>query len=368
MFSKSIKKMNNHTIVTHGTIELRNALLGKNEVLVRQILDSANNGLIQVDASYQDEITGESLLMIASRLGLNDSVTALLTSGAPWNAIDRHGKCAGEYALANGHQAIVDALVTAGVSAELVFGEMSRTEMAAAPRNLDYLQSQAKYEGDLIQENTRDAVMMEWERPLMEAHAAALCSGGSAKSVLNVGFGMGIIDEYFQQFSPAKHVISEAHPDVLKEMKRRGWDQRPNVFIAEGRWQDKINDIIRFGPYDAVFFDTFGEHLDDLREFHRFLPQLISQDGTYSFFNGMCPNNIFFQGVACEVVRLDLKNLGFDCEFHHIDVDSGGDEVWAAVARRYFSSNDYYMPLAKRSVGGGQEEVHRRDRKRVIDT
>jgi len=342
-----------------ATATLRQALAQGNEPLVRQCLE---NG---ADPTWQDQETGESVLMTASRLGLADAVPALLAAGAPWNAIDRHGKCAGDYAIAAGHQVIVDALVTAGVSAELIFGEMSRSELAAAPRNLDYLQSAAKYEGDLIQETTRDAVMMEWERPLMQAHAQALFSDG-ARSVLNVGFGMGIIDEMFQSFGPVRHVISEAHPDVLKEMRRRGWFDKPNVFVAEGRWQDRIDEIIRNGPYDAVFFDTFGEHLDDLREFHQRLPQLVSATGAYSFFNGMCPNNIFFQGVACEVVRLDLRNLGFDCEFHRIEVDPGGDEVWAAVARRYFNSTDYYLPLAKRVVNQGSEE-HRRDRKRAME-
>jgi protein arginine N-methyltransferase 2 len=54
-----------------------------------------------------------------------------------------------------------------------------------------------------------------------------------------------------------------------------------------------------------------------MREFHAALPQLLSKpNGVYSFFNGMCPNNLFFQGVACEVVRLGLENLGLQCEFH----------------------------------------------------
>jgi len=291
-------------------------------------------------------------------------VQALLSAGAPWNAIDRRGHCAGQYALAHGHQVIVDGLVTAGVAAELVLGELSRSEMAAAPRNLDYLHSKAVYDGDLLQENTKDAVMMEWERPLMQAHASTLCSSG-ARTILNVGFGMGIIDEYFQGFNLAKHVICEAHPDVLREMRARGWFERSNVCIVEGRWQDKISQIISLGPFDGVFFDTFGEHLDDLREFHTALPSIVSEQGAYSFFNGMCPNNIFFQGVACEVVRLDLEKLGFDCEFHCLQVNSGGDEVWKAVARRYFNAGEYYMPIAKRKVSA--ESTHRRDRKRVIE-
>jgi len=31
------------------------------------------------------------------------------------------------------------------------------------------------------------------------------------------------------------------------------------------------------------------------------LPKLLKPGGVYSFFNGFCPDNIFFQGVACQV-------------------------------------------------------------------
>lgn len=39
--------------------------------------------------------------------------------------------------------------------------------------------------------------MMGWETPLMERHAAIICAAGS--DVLNVGFGMGIVDTFIQQ-------------------------------------------------------------------------------------------------------------------------------------------------------------------------
>ena len=41
--------------------------------------------------------------------------SALLDAGAPWNALDRAGMCAGEYAVQSNHQEAVDLLVRAGV-------------------------------------------------------------------------------------------------------------------------------------------------------------------------------------------------------------------------------------------------------------
>jgi hypothetical protein len=41
-----------------------------------------------------------------------------------------------------------------------------------------------------------EAVMMGWEGPLMVHHAAEICAAGG--DILNVGFGLGLIDEEIQ--------------------------------------------------------------------------------------------------------------------------------------------------------------------------
>lgn len=41
----------------------------------------------------------------------------------------------------------------------------------------------------------------------------AICSRGG--DVLNVGFGLGLVDAAIQSNQPASHTIVEAHPDVL---------------------------------------------------------------------------------------------------------------------------------------------------------
>ncbi len=58
--------------------------------------------------------------------------------------------------------------------------------------------------------------MMGWEAPLMNEHVRILNPKG--KAVLNVGFGLGIIDTMIQAREPARHVIIEAHPDVYKKV------------------------------------------------------------------------------------------------------------------------------------------------------
>ena len=59
----------------------------------------------------------------------------------------------------------------------------------------------------------------------MEAHAHVVCTGGG--DVLNVGFGMGMVDEAIQRRAPRSHTIIEAHPDVYRHMLESGvaWGQ-----------------------------------------------------------------------------------------------------------------------------------------------
>ena len=121
----------------------------------------------------------------------------------------------------------------------------------------------------LLLDNDDDAVMMEWERPLMMAHAQILTSEMKGKRVMNIGFGLGIIDTALQGYEPALHVICEAHPTVYKKMIEDGWDKKQNVRICFGRWQDELPKLIEEGlEFDGIFYDTYGEHFTDLEDFH----------------------------------------------------------------------------------------------------
>ena len=91
-------------------------------------------------------------------------------------------------------------------------------------------------------------VMMSWEKPLMAAHAKAVCAGGG--DILNVGFGMGLVDNAIQTYEPVSHTIIEAHPEVYARMISTGWADKPNVRILFGRWQDVLPQL---GVYDGNF-------------------------------------------------------------------------------------------------------------------
>ena len=315
-----------------------------------------------VPAHAQNEADGVSALMVAAGAGHLNAVSILLAAGAPWNAVDRRGRCAGNHALDNGHQTIVDFLVDAATRAELLLGAAerasSRAAAAKAAESDEYLSRSVRYEGETLFDAADDAVMMEWERPLMAAHAERLCATGGA--VMNVGFGMGIIDGLIAERKPSAHFIIEAHPGVLARMKADGWHNRPNVTVLSGRWQDVLPGLLESGQkFDGIFFDTYGEHDADMQSFHAALPKLLAPDGLYSFFNGMCPFNVFFQGVACAVVQLELQALGLSTAFEAIEINTpqGDDKAWEGVRRTYFHNNTYYLPHAIFD-GGTNTPIH----------
>ncbi|KAL6511611.1 hypothetical protein OROGR_021208 [Orobanche gracilis] len=211
------------------------------------------------------------------------------------------------------------------IQSELILGTIARKNNVNGNANGDYLEDRVIFSEDKVMNTESKAVMMAWERPLMEAHAKAVCSGGG--HILNIGFGMGLVDNAIQQYSPISHTIVEAHPEVYARMLQTGWDEKENVRIIFGRWQDVLPQL-KIYEYDGIFFDTYGEYYEDMREFHQHLPQLLKTGGIYSFFNGLCGGNPFFHMVYCQL----------DCL---------GEEIWEGLKHKYWELDTYYLPVCQ---------------------
>jgi len=82
-------------------------------------INSNNISAKQLLAATQNQTTGKSPLMIAAQYGHLDICQTLIDVGAPWNAVDRYGKCAGDYATDNQKWDIVNYLVEVGTKAEV---------------------------------------------------------------------------------------------------------------------------------------------------------------------------------------------------------------------------------------------------------
>lgn len=133
-------------------------------------------------------------------------------------------------------------------------------------------------DGRLLDQEGR-SVMMEWERPIMEYQAKVI--SGPGKDVLNVGFGMGIVDTYIQSHGPNTHTIIELHPDVYFHMLSEGWLKKPGVIPLFGDWRAYLEHLPR---YDGIYIDTWNEEFDD---FLRYAPNLLKEGGVLTFFNNI---------------------------------------------------------------------------------
>jgi type IV protein arginine methyltransferase len=246
-------------------------------------------------------------------------VRFLLQNGAIWNDLDSNNETPGCIARRLGLDGIYHIIVDAGVRAELLLNRLdeyaqlededddeqgddetepdhasTRDDSPHPLEHDDVSRDNSTYlANELLVDASRNAIMMEWERPLMATHSRLLLPNDGLR-VLNIGHGLGIIDELFQFRSPSTHHIIEAHPDVLARMKEQGWYEKPGVVVHEGDWRDVLPKLVsrseneEYIAFDAIFFDTFAGEYKALKQFFsEWVVQLLDSDGRFAFFNGM---------------------------------------------------------------------------------
>lgn len=327
---------------------------------------------------------------------VSDMVATLLEYGAGWSLADAVGNTPGCVLVKRGMKLLplYRQLVEAGVRAELLLRKVleydvefvsdDEIDAAARPRADDpvddqaseearapggdedpadapshnqaaYLATKLEYTDDaLVTAERKDGVMMAWETLLMKLGSEALFSqADEAPVVLNIGFGMGIIDGFIQARRPATHYICEAHPDVLAKLRRDGWYDKPNVIILEGRWQHALDDLLSKGVmFDGIYYDTFSEHYADMLELYDYVVGMLKPRGVFSFFNGLGADREVVYDVYKRLVELDLANYGLQCTFDAVTVPESqlqahGDSVWSDVKRLYWACPVYYHPTAR---------------------
>ncbi|EAQ92843.1 hypothetical protein CHGG_01078 [Chaetomium globosum CBS 148.51] len=218
-----------------------------------------------------------------------------------------------------------------------------------------YLRSKLTYSDGKLVDDDGNGVMMAWETDIMRQSVDALLPNKEpGKRILNIGFGMGIIDTMFAETKPSTHHIIEAHPEVLEHISSSGskfgsaWEESgpaPGAFkVQTGKWQEVCQRLIGEGQiYDAIYFDTFGEDYSQLRKFFTdFIPGLLDGEGRFGFFNGLGADRLICYDVYTKVAELHLTDAGLDVDWNVIDVDmshlaEAGKGEWEGVKRRYWT-------------------------------
>ncbi|GAP87334.1 putative arginine N-methyltransferase 2 [Rosellinia necatrix] len=234
----------------------------------------------------------------------------------------------------------------------------------AAVTSAAYLRANLTYADGKLVDDAQNGVMMAWETSIMRSSVDALLPGRPAgRRVLNVGFGMGIIDAMFRDTCPSRHHIIEAHPEVLKHVESspdcafgKDWEASGPAEgaykIHAGKWQEVVPRLVEQGEvYDAIYFDTFGEDYGQLRMFFtEHVLALLDDGGIFGFFNGLGADRKVCYDVYTKVVEMHLTDAGLDVEWNELDVDMEGLEEegkgeWHGVKRRYWTLAKYRLPI-----------------------
>lgn len=336
----------------------------------------------------------------------------LLENGAIWNSLNKENETPGCVAYRLGLDKLYDMMVMAGVRAEMLLSRLdgfgwerlsdgysddgvdaeelkngdsqgivvndsalSEAAVHAAHQRVQeveeiqehnealksdvYLSSAVTFAGNRLLDSNQNAVMMSWETDVMRKTAKLLLPDDvqPPRAVLNIGFGMGIIDSAFQSLQPRPdiHYIVEAHESVIEKMKSDGWFDKEGVVVLQGRWQDVLPQLMADKPelaFNAIYYDTFAETYSDLKEFFSeyVIGLLAPEDGRFSFFNGLGADRRICYDVYTKVSELDLGDAGLDVEWTSIPIPKLGDEKegeWEGVKRRYWVLDEYRLPICK---------------------
>ena len=333
-----------------------------------------------------------------------DTLRFLLQNGAIWNELDRNNETPGCLALRLGLKKPYEIMVDAGVRAEILFSRLGEYERLAdeddgdnrededllqaededitnadaksdlsirgraqestaegdnrqpvvdgetpALNSESYLNSRLTFRADGLLDDETNGVMMSWEAEIMKRTTDILLPAKSLR-VLNIGHGMGIIDNLFQAKVPTSHHIIEAHPDVISNMKKNGWYNKSGVSVHEGKWQDVVPSLIEQGLlFDAIYFDTFAEDYTALRKlFDEYIIGLLDDNGRWSFFNGLGADRQICYDVYAKIVEMDLLEAGFDNEWDILSIPSlDSTKTWDGVKRPYFKLEEYKLPIIR---------------------
>ncbi len=179
---------------------------------------------------------------------------------------------------------------------------MKRTVSA---ENREYVRQRLSYSRDRLIDEDSNAIMMGWEPPIMRESARTICSQGG--DVLNIGFGMGLVDTQIQRLKPRAHSIIEAHPDVQAKMLAEGWGKKRNVTLHFDFWQNVVKQLPAF---NGIYWDTWWDTEEQFEYLVWSLKKILRHDGVFSWFNH--PEN--------QDLHRMVKRYGFDLRFHRVRV------------------------------------------------
>ena len=182
----------------------------------------------------------------------------------------------------------------------------------------------------LINKTDNEQVMMEWEKPYMEACVKALEPKGD---VLEIGFGLGYSARALCSYPIQSYTVIECEPIVWDKVIEFQKDY-PHIKInlIKGRWQEMLHTLPTF---DTIFFDDFPykEYLE--------LDNYPKQDRVKRFIGQCIQNNM---NIGCKLSYYSSwpqNHDSYDC----IEGSLSDFEIQIPNNCNYIPYKKVYIPL-----------------------
>jgi len=205
-----------------------------------------------------------------------------------------------------------------------------------------YIQREIYYteDGRLMEKDTGYAIMMDWEKPLMDFQAKQICQNGG--DIINIGYGMGFADNEIEKHNPKTHSIIEIHPTVQNRILSLGWHKKSHMRLYFGDWRSFKG---RLPKFDGIYFDTWDEEME---EYIDMLPSIMKPTSIATFFNN--PKDDKDGDNLPDKIR-DQLNRYFDIEMTTMQIPfidtnerQTGKEDWYYWNQEWTT---YYSPLLR---------------------
>lgn len=189
--------------------------------------------------------------------------------------------------------------------------------------------TETDFKNRALTELSDEAIMEDWQIPIMRAMAAIV--GRSGGAVLEIGFGRGISAEFIQQHDIDSHTIIESESAVVERYFRPWRETHANADIQLhiGKWQKcdlsaQSYDAILFHAYpldEAEFFEhivssvTYAEHAIPA------MARLLRPGGRFTYLSNEIDSLsrthqrlLFdhFRQIRSEIIDVDIPEDTFD--------------------------------------------------------
>ena len=193
--------------------------------------------------------------------------------------------------------------------------------------------SKDEFGKDILLQDNGNQIMMEWEKPYMEACIDKLNPYGR---VLEMGFGLGYSANRIQTYENVKeHVIIECSPVVWKKMEPF-LEKYPKAKLEKGRWQDILAEL---GKFDCIFFDDTADQVTERLNLNQvdFIKEVL-------LYNTNIGARLVF--YCDKHLILEKTNISLEIEEYKIVIPSNC---------KY--ANKLYIPLIKKKCNINKEDL-----------